>query len=81
VGRGRINKSNCFQIKEMDCGERIKPMRTGHKQEEMWLTCSSKSPGSRTAVSRRLFMFREAGTQVSVTMSLPSQRATAPPCL
>jgi hypothetical protein len=36
----------------------------------------------RTAASAKLFMFREAGTQVSlVTMSLPSPRTTAPPCL
>jgi hypothetical protein len=36
----------------------------------------------RIAASPKLFMFREAGTQVSlVTMSHPSLRTTAPPCL
>jgi hypothetical protein len=40
------------------------------------------SPGSITAVSPELFVFREAGTQVSpVTMSRPSPRAAAPPCI
>jgi hypothetical protein len=45
------------------------------------------SPGCRkgkcrTAASPKLFTFREAGTQVSpVTMSRPSLRTTAPPCL
>jgi hypothetical protein len=36
----------------------------------------------RTAASPKLFTFREAGMQVSpVTMSHPSLRTTAPPCL
>jgi hypothetical protein len=36
----------------------------------------------RKAASPKLFMFREAGMQVSpVTMSCPSPRTAAPPCL
>jgi hypothetical protein len=49
---------------------------------EPWLSPGHETEKSRTAASPKLFPFREAGMQVSpVTMSQPSQIATAPPCL
>jgi hypothetical protein len=70
----------------LQCGERIKAYENwtqawrdaAHLLFQDW-----HSPGSRTAVSPKLFAFREAGTQVfPITMSCPSLRTAAPPpCL
>jgi hypothetical protein len=67
------------------CGERIKDYEnwTQARRDVAHLLFQDwHSPGSRPAVSPKLFAFREAGTQVfPVTMSRPSPRASAPPCL
>jgi hypothetical protein len=55
---------------------RLKSMRTGHKQGEMWLTCFSKIGIAPAA--EQLFLWN--CVQI-VTMSRPSLRASAPPCL
>jgi hypothetical protein len=72
-------------LEDSNCGERIKAYEnwTQARRDTAHLLLGDwHSPGSRTALSSKLFVFREAGTQVSpVTMSRPSLRASAPPCL
>jgi hypothetical protein len=72
-----------------ECGEWI--MRCLWELLISKISCSSNAficrprlaqPNSRTAASPKLFTFREVGTQVfPVTMSCPSLRTTAQPCL
>jgi hypothetical protein len=79
-----IGPSFCFVLfySSLNVESRLKPLRTGHKQDEAHLLFRDwHSRGSRTLASPKL-VFRDAGRQVSpVTMSSPSPRTSAPLCL